>query len=192
MTRLILASSSRYRRELLQKLQLEFECISPDIDESHRSNEAADEYVQRLAVEKAAKIGQQHSQALIIGSDQCSVNGEQILGKPKDHQHAVEQLRAASGRAIHFHTAVSIQHPESGWQRDWTNTFAVNFRILSNEEIERYLKAEQPYDCAGSFKSEQLGIALCESMQGNDPTALIGLPLIKVAQSLREFGLQIP
>ena len=192
MTRLILASSSPYRRELLQRLQLDFESISPEIDESSHENEHPGAYVQRLAIEKAAKIGRSHPHDLIIGSDQCSVNGETILGKPKDRDHAIEQLSAASGKQIEFLTAVSVQHFDSGWHREWVDVFCVNFRPLSLDEIERYLDAEQPYNCAGSFKSEKLGISLCESMHGDDPTALIGLPLIRIAQSLREFGLQVP
>jgi len=192
MTRLILASSSPYRRELLQKLQLDFESISPDIDESRRENELPGDYVQRLAVEKANEIARIHPQGLIIGSDQCSVNHGKILGKPKDRDHAVEQLVAASGNTVEFLTGVSVQHPDSGWHREWIDSFRVNFRVLGLDEIERYLDAEQPFNCAGSFKSEQLGISLCESMQGDDPSALIGLPLIKLAQSLREFGLQVP
>lgn len=192
MTRLILASSSPYRRELLQKLRLDFESISPDIDESSRENEQPGDYVQRLAVEKAAEIGRIHPQSLIIGSDQCSVNQGNILGKPEDREHAIEQLVAASGNTVEFLTGVSIQHPDSGWHREWIDSFKVNFRKLELEEIERYLDVEQPFNCAGSFKSEQLGISLCESMQGSDPSALIGLPLIKLAQTLREFGLQVP
>ncbi len=192
MTRLILASSSPYRRELLQRLQLDFECISPNIDESRQENEQAEHYVQRLAIEKAAEIGRQCPEALIIGSDQCSLNDGKILGKPKDRDHAIEQLCAASGKTIEFLTGVSIQHPQSGWQQDWLDIFEVTFRKLSQDEIERYLDTEQPFNCAGSFKSEHLGIALCEAMRGDDPTALIGLPLIKVAQSLRVFGLHVP
>jgi MAF protein len=192
MTRLILASSSPYRKELLERLNLEFECISPDIDESSLENEQSDAYVQRLAIEKAAEIGKTHSDNLIIGSDQCCVNNNIILGKPKDRDNAIEQLIAASGKSIEFLTGVSIQHPESGWHREWMDTFTVEFRHLSLAEIERYLDTEQPFNCAGSFKSEKLGISLCQSMRGNDPTALIGLPLIRVAHCLREFGLQVP
>lgn len=192
MTRLILASSSPYRKELLERLHIEFECISPDIDESSLENEQPGAYVQRLAIEKAAEIGNAHAKSLIIGSDQCCVNNNIILGKPKDRDNAIEQLSAASGKSIEFLTGVSIQHPDSGWHREWMDTFTVEFRQLSLVEIERYLDAEQPFNCAGSFKSEKLGISLCESMRGDDPTALIGLPLIKVAQCLREYGLQVP
>ncbi len=192
MSRLILASSSPYRRNLLRKLGVDFDSIAPDIDETRHENELATNYVERLASEKAAKIGQEYPQALIIGSDQCCVNGGIILGKPYDREHAIEQLKAASGRSIEFLTGVSMQHIESNWQQHWVDSFKVNFRALQPDEIERYLDAEQPYDCAGSFKSEQLGIALCESMQGDDPSALIGLPLIKVAHALRRFGFNVP
>ncbi|MFK7794783.1 MAG: nucleoside triphosphate pyrophosphatase [Gammaproteobacteria bacterium] len=192
MTRLILASSSPYRKELLQRLHIDFDCISPDIDESSFENEQPGAYVQRLAIEKAAEIGKTQPDSLIIGSDQCCVNSNNILGKPHDRENAIEQLRAASGKSIEFLTGVSIQHPLSGWHRDWIDIFLVEFRELSLDEIERYLDTEQPFNCAGSFKSEKLGISLCQSMRGDDPTALIGLPLIKVAQCLREFGLQAP
>jgi len=192
MTRLILASSSPYRRELLQRLKLNFECMSPDIDETQQPDEAPGDYVQRLAVEKAAKISQRHPDSLIIGSDQCSVNDGLILGKPRDRADAMAQLNAASGKQLVFMTAVSLQHAASGWQTQWLDQFFVSFRQLSQEEIERYVDREEPYNCAGSFKSEQLGIALCHSMQGDDPTALVGLPLIKLAQALREFGFQVP
>jgi len=192
MNRLILASSSPYRKELLERLHLKFECISPNIDESSLENEQPGTYVQRLAIEKAEEIGTTHSDSLIIGSDQCCVNNNIILGKPKNREHAIEQLSAASGKSIEFLTGVSIQHLASGWHREWMDTFSVEFRQLSLAEIERYLDAEQPFNCAGSFKSEKLGISLCNSMRGDDPTALIGLPLIKVAQYLRDFGLQVP
>ena len=192
MTQLILASSSPYRKALLERLGIAFACMAPKIDESQRNHEPPQAYVQRLASEKASKIGLQHSDCLIIGADQCAVNNGQILGQPKHHHHAVEQLRAASGKTVAFMTGVCILHSQSAWQRQWVESFYVDFRQLTLEEIERYLAAEQPFNCAGSFRSEGLGISLCSAMRGNDPTALIGLPLIKVAQCLREFGLYIP
>lgn len=192
MTPLILASSSVFRKQLLERLTVNFECISPQIDESTHPDESPQEYVVRLAKEKAAEIGRSHEDALIIGSDQCCVNNQRILGKPRDHQQAVEQLQAAAGKKIDFFTGVSIQHPASGWQRDWLDIYTVEFRELTLDEIERYLAREKPYNCAGSFKSEQLGISLCQAMHGNDPTALIGLPLMRVASTLREFGMQLP
>ena len=192
MSQLILASSSPYRRELLSRLAISFECISPNVDESRLENELPDAYVQRLAKAKAIKIGQDHPDCLIIGSDQCSVNAGKILGKPKDRDHAIQQLQMASGNSIEFLTGVCIHHPESNWTQEWTDSIVVDFRKLSQKEIERYLDKEEPYNCAGSFKSEQLGISLCKAMRGDDPTALIGLPLIKVAQYLRDFGLDVP
>ena len=192
MTSLILASSSPFRKELLTRLGVEFDCISPEIDESRHENELPIDYVQRLAIEKAAKIGNIHQDSLIIGSDQCSVNNGEILGKPRDHQQAIEQLSQSSGKTVEFITGVSVFQPQSGWHYEWTESFFVEFRALTPDEIDRYLQAEQPYQCAGSFKSEKLGISLCQSMRGDDPTALIGLPLIRLAQCLRDFGLQIP
>lgn len=192
MTTLILASSSPYRKELLERLGVNFECISPKIDESCRENEQPRAYVQRLAIEKAAKIGASRLDCLIIGSDQCCVTNNQILGKPRNRQHAIEQLSACSGQTIEFLTGVCILHPLSSWSREWISPFNVEFRDLADEEIERYLDIEQPFNCAGSFKSERLGISLCQSMRGDDPSALIGLPLIKVAESLREFGINVP
>ena len=135
MTRLILASSSPYRKELLERLHVDFECISPDIDESSFENEQPGAYVQRLAIEKAAEIAKTHSECLIIGSDQCCVNNNFILGKPKNRDKAIEQLSAASGKSIEFLTGVSIQHAQSGWHREWMDTFTVEFRQLSLAEI---------------------------------------------------------
>ena len=192
MTQLILASSSPYRQKLLSRLAVSFECISPDIDESLREDESPEAYVKRLAKAKAEKVGTLHPQSIIIGSDQCSVNQGEILGKPKDHADAIAQLQRASGQSIEFLTGVCIHHHQSERTFTWMDTFVVEFRNLSSEEIERYLEVEAPYNCAGSFKSEQLGIALCKAMHGQDPTALIGLPLIKVAQHLRDFGIRIP
>ena len=192
MTQLILASGSPYRKELLARLAIPFECIPPDVDESPLENEQPRSYVQRLAKAKAETIGHDHTDCLIIGSDQCSVNEGSILGKPKDRHHAIQQLTSVSGNSIEFLTGVCIYHPQSNWRQEWINTFVVEFRELTQQEIERYLDIEQPYNCAGSFKSERLGISLCSAMHGDDPTALIGLPLIKVTQCLRDFGLNVP
>ena len=192
MVQLILASSSSYRKELLSRLAISFECISPNVDESRLENELPEPYVQRLAKAKAMKIGQDHPDCLIIGSDQCSLRSGEILGKPNDRDHAIQQLQKASGNSIEFLTGVCIHHLESNWTQEWVDTFVVEFRNLTQEEIERYLDTEEPYDCAGSFKSERLGISLCKTMRGDDPTALIGLPLIKVAQCLRDFGVNVP
>lgn len=190
--KLILASSSRYRRELLSRLNIEFESISPNIDESQHANEPAHTYVQRLAEQKAQVIADLHPDHLVIGSDQCTVMNTKIIGKPHTRAKAIEQLKAASGQQIEFLTGVSVIHQPSAWSRSFVETFWVSFRDLSQEEIERYIDTEQPLDCAGSFKSEGLGISLTNAMKGEDPTALVGLPLIRLAQALREFGWLVP
>ena len=196
MKNIILASSSPYRRELLSRLGLKFECHTPDIDETAHINEDSDSYVRRMSGEKAAKIGEKHENSLIIASDQASICNRKILGKPGNHDHAIKQLQQISGQEVVFSTAVTLLKTglESNDQQSvtWIEHFNVKFRSLTLAEIERYLLADQPYDCAGSFKSERLGVALCESMRGDDPTALIGLPLISLARHLREFGCQIP
>jgi len=194
--KVILASSSPYRKELLSRLGIEFDCYSPNIDESAIVGEAPDNYVRRMSREKAAKIGESHKNSLIIASDQASICNQEILGKPGDHEGAIEQLQRISGQEVSFNTAVTLLSTGSSGCHDdsttWIERFVVQFRPLDLAEIERYLMIDQPYDCAGSFKSEKLGIALCQSMRGDDPTALIGLPLISLAQHLREFGHQIP
>lgn len=190
--KLILASSSRYRRALLSRLNIEFDSISPDIDESQLTNESAHTYVQRLAAEKAHIIANQHQDQLIIGSDQCTVMNAKIIGKPHTREAAIQQLQAASGQQIEFLTGVCVMHQQTGWTRSFVETFWVSFRELSAAEIERYIDTEQPLDCAGSFKSEGLGISLTNAMKGDDPTALVGLPLIRLAQVLREFGWAVP
>ena len=196
MKKVILASSSPYRKELLSRLGIEFDCYSPNIDESAIVGEAPDDYVRRMSREKAAKIGESHKNSLIIASDQASICNQEILGKPGDHEGAIEQLQRISGQEVSFNTAVTLLSTGSSGCHDdsttWIERFVVQFRPLDLAEIERYLMIDQPYDCAGSFKSEKLGIALCQSMRGDDPTALIGLPLISLAQHLREFGYQIP
>ena len=194
--KVILASSSPYCKELLSRLGIEFDCYSPNIDESAIVGEAPDNYVRRMSREKAAKIGESHKNSLIIASDQASICNQEILGKPGDHEGAIEQLQRISGQEVSFNTAVTLLSTGSSGCHDdsttWIERFVVQFRPLNLAEIERYLMIDQPYDCAGSFKSEKLGIALCQSMRGDDPTALIGLPLISLAQHLREFGHQIP
>lgn len=190
--KLILASRSPYRRQLLERLELPFETIAANIDESPLPNENPTAYVSRLAHEKAAEIAKTHAGNLVIGSDQCAVVNGDILGKPGDRETAIQQLEMVSGREIQFLTGVCIMHAQTNWQRAEIAPFTVVFRTLSRREIERYIEQDQPYDCAGSFKSEGFGVTLCQSMQGTDPTALIGLPLILVAQMLREFGFELP
>lgn len=197
---LILGSSSPYRRELLEKLHISFSAISPNIDESPLENESANALVARLALEKAKAIAQNNPSALIIASDQVAVLGNNsdddahkatktILTKPHTHERAVEQLSKASGRQVTFLTSLCLFNSSTEqYQLDIT-PFTVKFLSLSREQIENYLKIEKPYNCAGSFKSEGLGITLFEKMEGEDPNSLIGLPLIKLTAMLRNEGL---
>ncbi|MEO1750276.1 Maf family protein [Thiofaba sp. EF100] len=186
---LILASTSPYRRELLARLGLPFAAVGPHIDETRREGEPAEAMVRRLASEKARAVAAQHPSAWVIGSDQCAVLDDTVLGKPGTHERAFAQLRSASGRSVAFHTGLCLMCIEKGFERTVEVPFTVRFRHLDDAEIEHYLAKEKPYDCAGSFKSEGLGIALFEALEGNDPSALIGLPLIALCTLLREAGL---
>lgn len=188
---LILASSSPYRQDLLARLGLPFESHSPDVDETVLPDESPDEMVSRLARAKAEAVAQAHPDALIIGSDQCAELDGRILGKPGDHANAVAQLRAASGREVVFHTGLCLLDAYTGRARVATVPFRVRFRTLESSMIEDYLARERPYDCAGSFKSEGLGVALFEAMAGDDPSALVGLPLITLVSMLREEGVTV-
>lgn len=188
---LILASSSPYRRELLQKLQIPFNCVSPKIDESAIEGEKPHETALRLAQEKAKKVGEEYAHALIIGCDQvATLDGEQ-LGKPGNHKNATEQLRKMRGREVKFYSALCLYNAATGNMQCENVPYLVRFRQLSDEEIENYLSKEQPYQCAGSAKSEGLGIALMERMLGEDPNALIGLPLIKLISMLKNENINI-
>ena len=189
---LLLASSSTYRRELLSRLRLPFVCSSPDIDESHRPDESAIELVKRLAEQKARALADSHPAHLIIGSDQVAVLGERIIGKPHTFENAREQLMAASGASVTFLTGLALLNSQTGHCQVDCVPFTVHMRVLDQARVERYLRAEQPYDCAGSFKAEGLGITLFEAIDSRDPTALIGLPLIGLAQLLREAGYVLP
>ena len=182
--KIILASSSPFRRELLARLEIPFECISPDIDESAKVGETPQQLVERLSVEKAKAIANNQPNALVIGSDQVAVHGDNIVGKPRDHEHAVEQLREASGQTITLFTGLTLINSDSGNIQSEVVPYSVVFRELSNDMIESYLKKEQPYNCAGSLKSEGLGIALLERFIGDDPSTLIGLPLIRLVRML--------
>ena len=183
---LILASTSRYRRELLERLRLNFSTVAPEVDETPLPAEAPAVLAQRLALAKAQAVARLHPQALVIGSDQVADLQGQCLGKPGDHDKAVAQLRAMRGREVIFQTAVALVAP--GLVLQELAQVRVRFRDLADEEIERYLRAEQPYDCAGSAKSEGLGIALLDAIDSDDPTALIGLPLIRTCRLLRQAG----
>ncbi|WP_248745708.1 nucleoside triphosphate pyrophosphatase [Pseudomonas sp. MWU12-2037] len=189
---LLLASSSAYRRELLTRLRLPFTCASPDIDESQRPGEAAIELVKRLAEEKARALAAHHPAHLIIGSDQVAVLDGRILGKPHGFEKAREQLLAASGTRVSFLTGLALLNSQTGACQVDCVPFSVQMRSLTVERIERYLHAEQPYDCAGSFKAEGLGVSLFQSTEGPDSTSLIGLPLIRLVDMLLVEGVQIP
>ena len=181
---LILASSSPYRRELLQRLRLPFECASPDIDETPLPGESAEQLVRRLAESKARTLAQRYPNHLIIGSDQAAVNGSRILGKPHTIERATEQLKDASGKSVSFLTGLCLLNSQSGEAQVDCVPFIVHFRDLDEARIRRYLEAEQPFDCAGSFKAEGLGVSLFRTTEGEDATSLIGLPLIRLVDML--------
>lgn len=189
---LLLASSSPYRRELLARLQLPFAWAAPDIDEQRIGEEPAPELVKRLARHKAEALAASHPGHLIIGSDQVAVLGEQILGKPHTFEKACEQLLAASGNHVTFLTGVALLNTQSGHCEVDCVPLTVHMRELDLPRIERYLRAEQPYDCAGSFKCEGLGVSLFQSTHGCDATSLVGLPLIRLVDMLLKEGISIP
>lgn len=187
---LILASTSRYRRELLARLTAQFDVQAPGVDETPGAGETPTETARRLALAKALAVAARHPDALVIGSDQAAtIDGVQAIGKPGDHAAAREQLRAASGRTMHFHTALATVRTADGFRAVALVQTRVRFRRLDGDEIERYLQREQPYDVAGSAKAEGLGIVLLDAIEGDDPTALIGLPLIALGRMLRDAGL---
>ncbi len=187
---LLLASSSRYRRQLLERLQLPFIWASPEIDESALPDEPAEALVRRLAEAKARALVADHPAHLIIGSDQVACLDDRIIGKPGDLANARRQLRAASGRSVRFLTGLCLLDSGSGRCQVVVEPFDVHFRSLTDTQIDRYLEHEQPFDCAGSFKSEGLGIALFEALHGRDPNALIGLPLIALVDLLQAEGVE--
>lgn len=186
---LILASTSRYRRELLERLRIPFTTAKPDVDESPLRDEAPIQMAQRLALAKALNVAGQHPTSVVIGSDQVADLQGQALGKPHTHRNAVTQLQSMSGKVVFFHTAVAVVHNPSHFQQCVLSTIEVKFKTLTLLQIENYLLREQPYDCAGSAKSEGLGIALIEYIQSSDPTALIGLPLTLTCSLLSAVGL---
>jgi len=189
---LVLASSSPYRRALLERLGLTFSCQSPEIDEQSQPNERAEQLVRRLAEEKARALSQQYPQHLIIGSDQVALLEQQILGKPHDFPRAQAQLMAASGQSVRFLTGLALLNSKTGVCQVDCVPFTVHLRNLSEATIRRYLEAEQPFDCAGSFKAEGLGISLFRSTEGEDANSLIGLPLIRLVDMLLNEGINIP
>ncbi|HEY4665124.1 MAG TPA: Maf family nucleotide pyrophosphatase [Comamonas sp.] len=189
---LILGSTSRYRRELVERLNIPFACVAPDVDETPLAGEAPGALALRLALAKAHAVAKLHPHAIVIGSDQVSDLNGQPMGKPLVHERAVEMLRSMRGQTVTFHTAVAVVCMESGFEQSDVAVIQTVFRDLSDDEIERYLRAEQPYDCAGSAKSEGLGISLLDAIHSDDPTALIGLPMIRTCRMVRAAGIQLP
>ncbi|MDO9403292.1 MAG: Maf family nucleotide pyrophosphatase [Polaromonas sp.] len=186
---LVLGSTSPYRRELLQRLRLPFTVAAPDVDETPGADEEPRQLAERLALAKARAVAAVFPQAVVIGSDQVAdLNGEP-LGKPGTHERATQQLRQMSGQTVVFQTAVAVVCMETGFEQTSLAAVRVRFRDLSADDIENYLRAEQPYDCAGSAKSEGLGIVLLDAIESDDPTALIGLPLIRTSHMLRAAGI---
>lgn len=188
---LILASSSVFRHELLQRLQIPFIAISPEVDETPLDGELPQQTALRLAQAKARKIGQTHSESLVIGCDQVATLDDEQLGKPLTHDNAVRQLRLMRGRSVTFHSALCLFNTSSQRMQAQVVPYEVEFRMVSDAQIEHYLNKEQPYHCAGSAKSEGLGIALIAAMHGSDPNALIGLPLIALIDMLHNEGVNV-
>jgi septum formation protein len=189
--RLVLASTSPYRRALLQRLGIEFSVANPEVAEERRPGEAPENMAGRLAEAKARAVARQFPDSLIVGSDQVAASDSQILGKPLTHENAARQLSALSGRKAVFHTAVCVHNTRTGVTRVRVVPCRVTFRRLDAAAIERYLAREQPYDCAGSARSEGLGIALIAKIESEDPSALVGLPLIALVDLLHEQGLDV-
>ena len=188
---LILGSTSRYRKELLSRLKIPFESVAPNVDETPHNQESPKDLALRLARAKARAVALKNPEAVVIGSDQVADLEGMPLGKPGNHANAILQLQRMRGKTVIFQTALSVVCIASGYERTDLAAVKVKFRDLSDAEIESYLRAEEPYDCAGSAKSEGLGIALLESIENDDPTALIGLPLIRTCQMLREAGVKL-
>jgi len=189
---LILASTSRYRAELLRRLRLPFSQQAPGSDETPLAGEAPAALAQRLALAKARAVAARHPQAWVIGSDQVCACGGQLLGKPGSRARAIGQLRMLSGNSAQFVTALALVHGASGRAFEALDLTTVRFRQLDAAQIERYVEAEPSFDCAGSFKSEGLGIALCAAIESQDPTALVGLPLVALCGLLRQAGIELP
>ena len=187
----VLGSTSRYRRELLERLRLPFEVVAPEVDETPLPGEAPATLATRLALAKARAVAARHPEAVVIGSDQVADLHGQPLGKPGNHERATAQLQQMRGQTVVFQTALAVVCLASGFEQVDLAPVRVRFRALDDAEIEHYLRAEQPYDCAGSAKSEGLGIALLEAIDSDDPTALVGLPLIRTARMLRAAGVKL-
>jgi septum formation protein len=192
MPTLILASTSPYRRQILEKLKVPFAVAAPRVDETPLSHETPEQLVSRLALAKAKAVADSYPDALIIGSDQVAVCERHILGKPLTHAKATQQLKGLSGKCVVFYTGLCLYNSASTREQLACVPYSVVFRQLTDVQIERYLQADQPYDCAGSFKSEGLGITLFEKLQGDDPNTLIGLPLIELVRMLHNEGIDLP
>lgn len=188
---MVLGSTSRYRRELLERLRIPFDVTAPEVDETPQTGESPRHLAQRLALAKARAVANFHPEAVVIGSDQVADLAGQPLGKPGGHDRAVQQLRQMRGQTVIFQTALAVVCLATGFEAVDLAEVRVVFRDLSDAEIEAYVQAEKPYDCAGSAKSEGLGIVLLESIDNDDPTALIGLPLIRTARLLRQAGVTL-
>jgi septum formation protein len=188
---LVLGSTSPYRRELLSRLHLPFEVAAPDVDETAGSGESPEQIARRLALAKARAVAAKSPEAVVIGSDQVADLDGEPLGKPGSHENAVAQLRRMRGRTVVFQTAVSVVCLATGFEQSDLAPVKVRFRSLGDTEIEAYLRAERPYDCAGSARSEGLGIALLDAIESDDPTALVGLPLIRTCRMLRAAGIKV-
>jgi septum formation protein len=188
---LILGSTSRYRRELLQRLRVPFDVVSPEVDETPLADEAPNDLATRLSLAKAKAVAALHPNAVVIGSDQVADLHGEPLGKPGSHERAVAQLLRMRGQTVVFQTAVSVVCVDTQFEQTELAQIKVRFRDLSDADIEAYLRAEEPYDCAGSAKSEGLGIALLDAIDNDDPTALIGLPMIRTARMLRAAGIDL-
>ncbi|MGY5394904.1 Maf family protein [Acinetobacter sp. NigerLNRRAM0016] len=194
-TQIILASSSQTRKDLMDRLKIQYECVVPDIDESPRGELHADDLARRLAFEKANTIAQKHPDAIVIGSDQVAWREgapDIFIGKPLSTEKAIRQLQANSDKIVYFSTALSVQQYATGFEQTLVEHYKVKFRKLSMAEIERYVAVEQPLHCAGSFKCESLGISLFEQMIGQDQTTLMGMPMIQLCQILRQLNILVP
>jgi MAF protein len=192
MKKLLLASSSQYRRALLEKLHLTFDSASPGIDETPLKDETPQDYVERLSIEKAKALASRYPDHLIIGSDQCAVLNGEIIGKPHTIEKAQQQLRNSSGNTVTFLTGLCLYDATQGSYQSLVEPFHVHFRHLTDQQINNYIELEQPLDCAGSFKSEGLGICLFEKLEGRDPNALVGLPLIGLTDLLHNANISLP
>ncbi|MES9868940.1 MAG: nucleoside triphosphate pyrophosphatase [Sedimenticola sp.] len=189
---IILGSTSPFRKSLLGKLGIAFTTAKPEIDESRKNRETPQDLVTRLAEEKARAVAPDHPDSLVIGSDQVACNEGHVLGKPGSRENAIAQLESASGKIVTFYTGLCLLNTATGTAQVTCEPFHVHFKALSRGQIERYLDAEEPYNCAGSFKSEALGISLFERLEGDDPNTLIGLPLIRLVEFLGNEGVQVP